>query len=306
MDQISVQDHIFPLVIFAFAFVIGIELTVSQFKQLFANLKIPILGTLVHTITFPLIAVLLVAFIMATGIELADHLLIGILLVAACPSGGFSNLLVLIARADLALSVALTAVSSILSFVTVPFFFWLFGMLVPSLSGDVELPMGQTLLSLFLMVLIPVGAGMLWRARFESYVVPRIKSLQKYVQVVFYLTLVVMLYAEWGALSVGIADALPWALLLCIATLSAGFVFSRLVGLSPVDAATVALEGSIRNLAVAFLIAATVLNRMDIAILPSVYFGAVLIVGLSFARFWRSYLAPRYLASMQEAENAQT
>jgi len=83
--------------------------------------------------------------------------------VAACPSGGFSNLLVLLAKAVLALSVLLTAVSGILSFASVPFFFWLFGQLMPQLSGSVQLPIGETLLSLLLMVVIPVALGMVLR-----------------------------------------------------------------------------------------------------------------------------------------------
>ena len=64
-------------------------------------------------------------------------------------------------------------------------------------------------------------------------------------------------------------------------------VLLPVLGLAPEDCATVAIEGSIRNLAVAFLVATNVLDRFDIAVLPSVYFVAVLIVGLVFARFWR-------------------
>ncbi len=87
-------------------------------------------------------------------------------------------------------------------------------------------------------------------------------------------------------------SAMPWAVGLCFAALFTGFFVSKLVGLTDTDAATVAIEGSIRNLAVAFLIAANVLGRVDVAVLPSVYFGAVLIVGFGFAHFWRRRSAP--------------
>ena len=98
----------------------------------------------------------------------------------------------------------------------------------------------------------------------------------------------------------GIGPALPWSLAICVLAMLIGFGMSRLVGLSPVDSATVAIEGSIRNLAVAFLIATGVMNRVDVAILPSVYFMAVLIIGLTFARFWRTRMAPRY-ATLRES-----
>ena len=288
LSEISVQEHVFPVLIFAF----GIELTVAHFKALFAKPRIPILGTLIHTITFPTLAVSLVSLVIYFEVELADHLLIGILLVAACPSGGFSNMLVLIAKADLALSVLLTSVSSLLSFITVPFFFWGFGQLMPGLSGEVDLPVGRTLAQLLVLVVVPVGLGMVWRATNEEFVVPKITKIQKYVQIFLYSALVVMLIQDWDTLIGGVGPALPWSLGLCFLSLSAGYWLSRAVGLSPVDCATVAIESSIRNLAVAFLIATTVLGRIDIAILPSVYFMAVLIVGLGFARFWRTRMAP--------------
>ncbi len=262
---------------------------------------IPILGTLVHTITFPVLALLLVTGVLTLGITLEEPILLGILLVAACPSGGFSNLLVLLARADLALSVLLTAVSSILSFATVPLFFWLFGQLMPQLSGSVQLPVIDTLLSLLLMVVIPVALGMLWRHFQPGFVVPRIKMIQNGMQAVLYSVLLVMLVQDWDSIGSGIGPALPLSLGLCITALAVGYGFARLVGLSPVDSVTVAIEGSIRNLAVAFLIATSVLGRIDIAVFPSVYFMAVLIVGLTFSRFWRVRMAPKFQHEARES-----
>ena len=158
---LSVQQHIFPIVVFLFAIAIGIELRITQFVVLFSNPRVPILGTIVHTITFPLIAIGMLGIIAYFQIGLDDYLILGILLVAACPSGGFSNLLVLMAKADLALSVTLTSVSSVLSFITVPFFFWIFSKLMPDVSGSVELPIVATLVQLIGLVIFPVGVGML-------------------------------------------------------------------------------------------------------------------------------------------------
>ena len=103
---------------------------------------------------FPLLAAAVVTGILLLELNVESHLILGILLVAACPSGGFSNMLVLLAKADIALSVLLTAVSSMLSFFTVPFFFWAFGLLMPELSGDIELPVLDTLIRLLLMVVV--------------------------------------------------------------------------------------------------------------------------------------------------------
>ncbi len=69
--------------------------------------------------------------------------------------------------------------------------------------------------------------------------------------------------------------------------LAVGYLFARSVRLSPTDAVTVAIEGSIRNLTVSFLIATTVLQRFDIAVFSMVYFAAVLVVGIASALLWR-------------------
>ncbi|MDA0979631.1 MAG: bile acid:sodium symporter, partial [Proteobacteria bacterium] len=220
------------------------------------------------------------------------HLVLGVLLVAACPSGGFSNMLVLIARADLALSVLLTSVSSLLSFITVPVLFASFGLLVPELSGEVRLPVVETLLNLLVLVVVPVGVGMLWRAWKEEFVLRHTRLMQNIAQIMLYLVCLLLLIEQWDGLKAGMGIALPLSLALCVMALATGYGLSRLVRLSPTDAATVAIEGSIRNLAVAFLIASTVMDDIRIALLPSVYFIAVLIVGLTFARVWRTRVAP--------------
>ena len=167
---ISAQANLLPLALILTMTAIGIELRVQHFAALLAKPKIPIIGTLIHTFTFPVIAICLVFAIVSFQLPLSEPLLIGILLIAACPSGGFSNVLVLIAKADIALSVLLTSISSIFSFITVPLFFWAFGQVMPELSGTVEIPVVDTLVRLFLLVVFPVGVGIAWLHFKEEFV----------------------------------------------------------------------------------------------------------------------------------------
>ena len=111
-------------------------------------------------------------------------------------------------------------------------------------------------------------------------------------QIVLYVVLVIMLFQDQDNFLNGVGPALPWSFALCVISLSCGYGFARLVGLTQTEAATVAIESSIRNLAVAFLIATSVLGRLDVAVLPGVYFIAVLVVGMLFARFWRTRMVP--------------
>ncbi len=285
--DVSAQQHILPFIIFIVMLAIGVDLETQHFRKLLREPRVPVLGSLVHTLTFPLAAVVLVASSLALDLGLSEASLIGILLIAACPSGGFSNVLVLIARANLPLSVVLTAISSLLSFFTVPLFFWLFSDIMPVLSGRVELPVVPTLLHLLVLILLPIGLGMAWRRRNVEFVTTHVAQMQRYAQRMFYVVLVLVIVQEWEVVRSGIVEALPWSVVLCVVTLSIGFFSARLLGLDPDDCATVAIESSIRNLAVALLIAANVMNRLDVAVLPTVYVLAVLLVALAFSLVWR-------------------
>ena len=286
--DVSAQQHLLPGVIFIVMVAVGIDLERRHFERLLQEPKVPVLGTLIHSLTFPATAVALIWASSYFDLGLSEASLIGVLLIAACPSGGFSNVLVLIARANLPLSVVLTTISSLLSFFTVPLLFWLFSALVPSLSGGVQLPVTATLLHLLVLIVIPIGLGMGWRQWKPEFIDANVKRIQSYAQRLFYAVLVLLIYQEWEVMRSGIVEALPWSIVLCIVTLALGFFSARLMGLEPDDCATIAIEASIRNLAVALLISANVMHRMDVAVLPSVYMLAVLIIALAFSFAWRS------------------
>lgn len=287
LSSISVQQHLLPPVIFFAMLAVGMELRIAQFQQLLAEPKTPLLGTLIHTLTFPALAVSAVSIVVLTDTGIAEATILGVLLIAACPSGGFSNVLTMIARANLPLSVVLTAVSSILSFLSVPLLITGFGFFVTELEGGVSLPVKQILVQLGILVLLPVTLGMWMGQTLRRLTGERITQLQNISQIILYLTVAAMIAESWEVMVSGFADALPWSAGLCVSNIAACYFLSKLAGLRTEDSITVALEGSIRNLGVAFLIAANTLNRPDIAVFPTVYFLSVLIFSILFAKNWR-------------------
>jgi len=224
------------------------------------------------------------------GLDVADATLAGILLIAACPSGGFSNVLVMIARANLPLSVALTAISSLFAFVSVPLLVAGSAFLLADLDAPVRLPVGATLIQLLVLILLPVGLGMWLRGRWPAAVLKWLKPLQNGGQVLLYVCVGLLVFENLDTVRQYATDALLWSVLLCVLNLALCYRLAKAAGFTPEDCVTVALEGSIRNLAVALLIAVNVLERMDIAVLPTVYFVAVLVVAIGFAKGWRRLL----------------
>ena len=266
---------------------VGMELNVEQFRVLFREPRIPVVGTIIHSLTFPLIAVTAILGLQTLGIALVEATIIGVLLIAACPSGGFSNILTLMARANLPLSIVLTAVSSIFSFLTVPLLLGGFGLMVSALQGSIELPVAQILLQLLALVLAPVGLGMWLSTTFNWLNPTKITQSQKWTQLALYVVVALMIIENWQVMVSGFVSALPWSIGLCVTNIWACFFLARKFRLKQDDAITVSLEGSVRNLGVAFLIAANTLDRIDIAVLPTVYFLTVLVVSILFAKNWR-------------------
>lgn len=266
---------------------VGMELRLGQFKTLLAAPRSAILGTLIHTFSFPAVAAVLVLLITGLGLPVADTTLAGVLLIAACPSGGFSNVLVLMARANLPLSIILTAVSSILAFATVPLLIAVFALFLTDLDQPVDLPVASTLVQLVVLILVPISVGMALRHRWPLWIDRHLRRLQTTGQLFLYVTVTLLIFENFSVVARYAYDALPWSIALCAINMLVCYQAARFFGLDIEDRVTIALEGSIRNLAIALLIAVNVLERMDIAVLPTVYFISVLVLAISFAKLWR-------------------
>lgn len=155
------------LTLFAMMLALGMTLQVSDFRRLMVLRRAVALG-----LTGQLVLLPTVAFGLAHAFSLPATQAIGLVLIAACPGGVVSNVLTKLARGDVALSISLTAASSVVAFVTVPF---LVGLAMTVFAGEdrrIELGFGEMAAPLFLTTALPVLAGMLvlrfwprWAAR---------------------------------------------------------------------------------------------------------------------------------------------
>lgn len=283
----SAEQHFLPAAIFLAMLTVGMELRLAQFRAVGLDPRVPILGSLIHSLTFPFIAAAAIVGVEFIGISLANTTVLGVLLVAACPSGGFSNVLTMLARANLPLSIVLTAVSSVLAFLSVPLLIKGFSLFAAELEGDVAIPVGQILIQLSALIVLPVALGMWLRQLLTSLVKETVARLQNYTQLLLYLTVGLVIAENLDAMKAGFFGSLPWSAGLCIGNIVGCYWLSRAFRMTPEDSVTIALEGSVRNLGVAFLIATNTLERPDIAVFPTVYFLSVLLFSILFAKTWR-------------------
>ena len=155
VESSAATDIILPLILAFMMATMGMSLTIADFKRVLVYPKAVAVGTVGQLILLPLLG-----FAVASLFPLSPEMAVGIMLLAACPGGVVSNVLNHLARGNTALSVTLTAVSSVATLVTIPLIVN-FGLTQFMTEGsEVALPVLDSMLRLFLIILVPVSIGM--------------------------------------------------------------------------------------------------------------------------------------------------
>ena len=204
----------------------------------------------------------------------------GLMVLAVCPGGPSSNLITYLARGDVALSVALTAVSSLISVVTIPLLANMVLQHFLGTSAAVALPIGRTMLQILLVTLLPVAIGMAIRGQFPESAQRLEQQVSKLAVGLLALIIVLLLVKEGGKLSGFLLQAGVGALLLNLLAASAGFGAGRVLRLPLAQQICIAIEVGIQNGTLAIAITAGLLNNTDMAIPAAVY--SLLMYGTGF------------------------
>lgn len=246
----------------------GLSLAIGDFKRLFKHPRAILTGLLNQLIFLPLIGFGIMYFW-----DLSPVYAVGVILIAACPGGPTSNLLTYMAKGDAALSISLTAFSSLLTIFTIPFIVNLAMEIHFGTGKYVALPVLQTILQIMVITIVPVSIGMYIKSK-----KPKIaKKFEKAVKIASGILITVIIL---GAILKQKDDVIPAfkevgipILILNIITIFVGFYSAKLLGLNYRQSSTVSIESGIQNgtLAIAIAAGATLLNNPQIAIPPAVY-----------------------------------
>lgn len=264
---------------------IGLHLVPADFRRVVEFPRSVFVGVAGHYLLLPALG-----FSMAWLFRLPPELAVGLVLVAACPSGNIANTLTFLARGNVALAVCLSLISALATFVSIPFFV---GLASKVFFGDVRavnVPVMETVRHLAGILLLPIVAGMLVRAR-----LPRLAgAVQPWVgrfAIVLLAALILGIAAtQREALTAAAIQAGPAALALCCAAIAGGYALARIARLPPRDVLTVSLEVGVQNAALAILIALSVLDSAQMAIPGALYGGlmylpAMVVVVIGRRRF---------------------
>ncbi len=264
--ETGIINTLLPIVVVFMMFSMGLDLTIADFVRALKEKKSVLIAMTGQYLLAPALAFLLV-FLFAP----APYIALGLIIVIAIPGGSISNAFVYVGRGNVSLSVTLTGISQFLGLISVPFLIGLGITLYYPNVGNIELPVARTILVLLALSLLPMGIGMFVRHRwinFAQWLEPRTRSLS--------------VFALFAACALAVApnfqnsvSQLPQAgllaVLMCVFGNIAGVIIARLSGLNLEDAFTIGIEISMQNLALAVLIATTMLGKSELALYAGVY-----------------------------------
>ena len=245
---------------------VGLGLTPEDFRRVFRQPKGFLIGAFCQMLLLPLIAMAIIA---VTGLH--GELAIGLFILALCPGGTTSNLYSYLARADVGLSVSLTAVIGFITPFTIP----LLGVWAINHYSDAgshfELPIVSTWIKLMIITVIPVVIGMAIRAKWQHFA-RRMEPLITRFSVLVLVAVIVSICINLGDKLIGFTlQAGPAALLLNLSTMSLGYLAGRWFLHSEAQARAISLEVGLQNGTLALLITTSILQSAEMSIAPSVY-----------------------------------
>ena len=167
------------------------------FIDVFKNPKSLIIGMVCQLILLPAFTFLLT---LAFGTSISWTMALGMILVASCPGGNISNFMSSLSKANVELSVSLTAVSTALSVLMTPFNFWLYGNMYlhfANVAGEVPtlvIPLWDVFKTIFILLGIPLTAGIL-TARYLPKVAAALKKPLQYLSIIFFIAMVILSFA---------------------------------------------------------------------------------------------------------------
>ena len=175
-----VVDVFLPLALAFIMFALGLGLTGNDFLRVIRQPRDFFVGTFSQIILLPIIA-----FILVKLWPISPELAIGVMIIAAAPGGVTSNILTSFAKGDVALSISLTAIISLLSVITVPFIILTSIILIENSSVDLNISLTNMAMSMFLIVTVPVIIGMTFR-KFASNVAIKFEPIAKKISAVLF------------------------------------------------------------------------------------------------------------------------
>lgn len=277
-------DVFLPLSLAFIMFSLGISLTIGDFARVAKQPKGFAIGAVAQVVLLPA-----VAFALLHVIVLPPELAVGVMILSLCPGGVTSNMLTKLAGGNLALSISLTGVISLLSIVTAP--------LVVVFSADYfmglaapDINVTSLAVAMFLITALPVAFGVALRHYVADFAMRAEKGAGIIATVLFVAIVIGALATNWALFVDNLATLGPVLILLNVVMLGLGVTLAGIAALAPRDGAAIAIEAGVQNatlgIAIGGLIAASG-EALSVFALPSGVYGITMYLVIAPFILWR-------------------
>jgi bile acid:Na+ symporter, BASS family len=277
-----INSQVIPWVLRLVMIGLGLSLTPADFKRVVMLPKAVSIGLAAQLIGVPLCA-----FVLGYLFNAPPAIAIGLVILAACPSGVTSNAYSFASRADVPLCVTLSAITSVITVFSIPF---LINLALHTFSGQGELtslPVFNMLRDLIGYTLLPLAAGMIIRGTFTEFAEKAVEPIRKSVLWLMVAVLVLGAVSSYQELFANFASAGALVVTMNVLTMGLGFGLARLFRLPTPQVVTITFEVGVQNLALAFAITFTMLRRPDLAVAGLLYAVVMPATALAFISIGR-------------------
>ena len=274
----EIVTKIAPIILALIMLGLGLGLKVEDFARVFKAPKDFIVGFISQLIILPIVAYLLI-IILRTPPEIA----IGVMIIAAAPGGVTSNILTKFADGDVALSISLTAVISLISIISVPFIIFTSADLLGITNISQNISMISIALKMFLVVTVPVILGMIIRKLADSFVASKVEIFNKLNVIFFIIFFIAAFYEERENIISFILEAGLIALILNITMMVIAYYLAKIFASGIQQRKCIALECGLQNGTLALFVSTQIFGTDILYAIPTGAYALIMyITGFAF------------------------
>ena len=263
------SEYFLPVTLAIITLGMGLSITRRDVKNIFFRPRAVIVGICCQMLLLPLIA-----FGLATVTHLDPMFKVGLIIIAACPGGATSNLVTYLLNGNVALSISMTAMNSLITLITIPLNVSLALLVFLNTDAEIHLDVWETILKVFLLTILPAYVGMTIRHRRSELAEKLNRPLKVILPLILLVVYLGVLFIDEGSETATRRDflsLLPYTLLLNALSMFLGWQIAYLTKLKRVDRFTIAIEVGLQNSALAIFVASTLLGSHEMALVAVVY-----------------------------------
>lgn len=267
----EIVTKIAPICLAIIMFSLGLGLTINDFLRVIKYPKNFLVGFICQVILLPVIA-----FILINLITLTPEIALGVMIIAAAPGGVTSNVLTKFANGDVALSISLTAIVSLISIATVPFIVFHSANFL-EIEILKEIAMSSIATKMFFVVTVPVLLGMIIRKLKQDLVIAYESLFQKISIILFLIVFTAIWVEEWGEIMSFIKTAGLISIILNITMIIIGFYVAKFLVSGIAQRKSISLECGLQNGTLAVYVAVQLFDQ-KVYLVPSAAYVLVMFV----------------------------